>query len=263
MSSLLSQHPELKTCCVGATAMDTREGGFLVHVGRSMDEERAAEERKRYAAALEVCTRPCVSQGAELFDDKPEYLVELDGPSLVSALQILPPQTVFVLSMRDPLDRLVSSMSMEACRHGVPLLGCLIPYFKGRMDRMDPDNEFFNKGRYGTHLERWLQYVPRERMLLFFFEEVVSDTLGVLNQILRAAGLQTLDAVPAVPEGAAVPFDVRRCLSSSCGEPARRTLRAAAAARCKAIRAFYEPELRDLGSIVGRDVPASWYACNG
>lgn len=267
ISSLLARHPELKTCCVGNRSVDTREGGFLLDVRSvhtregNMSRKRAAEERKRYAAALEHCSRPCASQGAVFFDDKPEYLADLDGQRLVSTLQILPPRTVFVLSMRDPLDRMVSSMGMESCRHGIPILGCYTRYFTDRMREMRPDNAFVKKGRYGTHLKRWLKYVPRERMLLFYFEEVVNDTLGVLNQILRAAGLRALDALPTIEKSAALPFDTRECKSSLCGAPATKRLKAAAAKSCWRIREFYEPEIRDLGSIVGRDVPASWRSC--
>jgi len=241
--------------------MDTREGGFLLDVEQNISGTRVVEEQRRYAAEMEKCSRQCASHGAEFFDDKPEYLGTLDGHRLVSAVKILPPRAVFVMNMRDPLDRMVSSMSMESCRHGVPLFGCYIGFMKARMDDLDPDNEFVLKGRYATHLQRWLQYVPRERMLLFFFEELVSDTLGVLNQILRGAGLLTLDAVPAIEESARIPFDTRRCLSRSCGKPASDQLRAAAAERCKGIRAFYEPEIRALGPIVGRAVPASWSTC--
>jgi hypothetical protein len=264
---VLFKHPKLTTTCFEHLMPHTTtstECDYLQTVPISDVSAFGKSLASKLKAGVTHCPPP--TDGL-LFVDKPSYLSTMSPERIAMTVQVLPPQTVFVVILRDPLERMVSSMGMEACRVGTVQNQCGVKIMIQQFESMgalestagneDP-LDFVSRGMYTTLLEKWIKHVPRERMLMFYFEEVHSNSVRVANDILSAASLEQYDRLP--PAVAKNPPTT--CKAIECGMPARDRIEAAAAEHCETIRKFYEPEIRDLGSIVGRGVPGSWFTCD-
>mmetsp|Transcript_19187 Transcript_19187/g.60359 ORF Transcript_19187/g.60359 Transcript_19187/m.60359 type:complete len:351 (-) Transcript_19187:28-1080(-) len=253
MKNVLFTHPRLRTVCRGPTT--TGEGSFLLQGHKFKDAEAF---RKAYGSALLESTNKCRDVGDIIFDNKPAYMAEAKSKTIAFLVQAVPQQTFFVLNLRDPLERMVSAMSMMSCHVGKERNMCQLTRWNATMTTLDTKSQHIYKGFYGKALKKWLQYVPRERILIFYYEEILREPLRVMNEILSRAHLQNLSRVPDVNSK---PDWQTKCKVKQCGTPARDQIKAAAYDRCPSIRRCFDHEIRDLSSIVGKSVPASWFTC--
>merc|ERR1719343_575051 len=122
-------------------------------------------------------------------------MAELTSARIALCAQALP-GIFFVLQLRDPLDRMVSALAMASCTFGNVKNGCRLDESYSIMDNFPLKSQHVYKGMYGTALKRWTKYVPQERILVFFFEELSADPLSVVNKVLVRAGLEAFREMP-------------------------------------------------------------------
>ncbi len=93
----------------------------------------------------------------------PGYLFHPDAPARVAALGSV---DRFLVSFRDPIDRLVSHYRARQ----------RVDHFVGSLEEfMAAYPHAVDQGRYATHLERWLDRFPRDQFLIMTFESAIAD----------------------------------------------------------------------------------------
>jgi len=149
-------------------------------------------------------------------DSSPYYLFH---PLVPQRAHALVPGAKLIVLLRDPVRRAYShywhqrnkgreSLSFEDAVAAEP----------GRIDRAhellargeiehSDAHQYFSylaRGRYAEQLRRWLQFYPRERLLVLRFEDLVREPLPVLNRTLDWLGL------PAMASARLEPRNTRR-----------------------------------------------------
>jgi hypothetical protein len=149
-------------------------------------------------------------------DSSPYYLFH---PLVPQRAHALVPGAKLIVLLRDPVRRAYShywhqrnkgreSLSFEDAVAAEPdridraheLLA------RGEIEHSD-DHQYFSylaRGRYAEQLRRWLQFYPRERLLVLRFEDLVREPLPVLNRTLDWLGL------PAMASARLEPRNTRR-----------------------------------------------------
>jgi hypothetical protein len=134
-------------------------------------------------------------------DSSPYYLFHPQVPQRAHAL--LPNARLIVL-LRDPVRRAYSHYWHERDKGREPLsFEDAIAAEPERVEReharlaageidRSTSHQYFSylaRGRYAEQLERWLQFYPREQMLVLGFEDLAREPLPVLNRTLDWLGL--------------------------------------------------------------------------
>jgi Sulfotransferase domain len=109
----------------------------------------------------------------------PDYLHQPWVPPLVAKAA---PDTRLLLLVRDPVERFRSGLAHHR-RH------------TGRLTA-DVHADAVARGLYGRWLERWLEHVPRDRVLVLQYERCVIDPAGQLERTYAFLGLP-----PSTPPG--------------------------------------------------------------
>lgn len=94
-----------------------------------------------------------------------------------------------------------------------------------------------SRADFGSNLHRWLEYFPRDRLLIGFYDEILSDPVGLLERICAHIG------VSAPPE------QVRRLASAKVNSSARGLQMPQAVERYAAGRFLAESEM--MASLIG------------
>ncbi len=118
------------------------------------------------------------------------YLVDPESPALIEKY-LGAPRLVFIL--RDPVARAYSHYWQERKR-GIPLA----PFDELVGTGRPPLDSFLRGGRYGTHLARYFDRFPRERLLVLRYEEL-RDTPDVLFRRLCTFLELDPDRLPPAP----------------------------------------------------------------
>jgi Sulfotransferase domain len=132
--------------------------------------------------------RPAVCEAS------PDYLYHRDVPARLAALM---PEARLVALLRDPVDRAYSHYQHERD------LGTETLTFEEALDAegdrlaagstydwfMHQHYSYCARGRYLEQLERWLVVFERGQLLVVRSEDLFADPEGVVNRILRHAGL--------------------------------------------------------------------------
>lgn len=147
----------------------------------------------------------------------------------------LSPHLKAILSLRDPLERSWSQIRMEAGKDGMGDLA--------RIEEMAGRKSIVDRSNYPRIIANWRKFIPEERFLIVWMEDIRERPLALLESVCGFLGLETKGArfaksrVPVhVGQGSAIPGSVRDIL--------RRRL---------------EPIYRELGSLFpGRT--AAWIA---
>lgn len=144
-------------------------------------------------------------------DSSPYYLFHPQVPQRAHAL--LPNARLIVL-LRDPVRRAYSHYWHERDKGREPL--SFEDAIAAEPERIERDHErlargeierseahqFFSylaRGRYAEQLERWLQFYPRQHLLVLRFEDLAREPLPVLNSTLDWLGLPKLDRARLEP----------------------------------------------------------------
>jgi hypothetical protein len=144
-------------------------------------------------------------------DSSPYYLFH---PLVPQRAHALVPEARLVVLLRDPVRRAYShywhqrnkgreSLSFEDAIAAEPdridraheLLA------RGEIERSDAHQYFsyLARGRYAEQLERWLQFYPREQLLVLRFEDLARDPLLLTNEALAYVGLPPLGGARLEP----------------------------------------------------------------
>jgi hypothetical protein len=152
-----------------------------------------------------------VGQAGVNIDSSPYYLFH---PLVPQRAHALVPDARLVVLLRDPVRRAYShywhqrnkgreSLSFEDAIAAEPdridraheLLA------RGAIERSDAHQYFsyLARGRYAEQLERWLQFYPREQLLVLRFEDLARDPLPLTNDALAHVGLPPLGGARLEP----------------------------------------------------------------
>jgi hypothetical protein len=107
------------------------------------------------------------------------YLPSADAAERIATLY---PRAKLIVSLRHPLERLISSylndVTAGIVQPGTPLLETL---------HARPD--YVEQGRYATHLARYLQHFPRSQLLVLIYEDALGDPAGFIRRIYSYLGV--------------------------------------------------------------------------
>jgi hypothetical protein len=167
----------------------------------------------------------------------PSYLFHPSAPE--RAARLLPDLRVIAL-VRNPVDRALSHYHHEVALGREPLafeeaLEQEEPRMEGELDRMlDPkyfshawwNFTYLSRGRYADQLERWLDFVPRERLLILPSDDLLEQPSRAYAQVLAFLGAphHELESYPRifVREYAEMNPRTRAALRDYYAEPNRR-----------------------------------------
>lgn len=119
---------------------------------------------------------PLTSERHLMGEISPSYFIDLMVPERLCAYA---PAAKIIVSLRDPVERAISNH-----RHEVRLGN-----FHGEDLSFDAGIEnnplYIEQSRYGTHLQRWLSYIPKSRLLILFQEDIDRDPIAVATDVYR------------------------------------------------------------------------------
>ena len=100
----------------------------------------------------------------------PDYLYHENA--LVNIAKDVPRARLFVI-LRNPIDRAVSAFALHAERHA------------GRTfsEALDSDPELIDRGLYARHLRTVLRHIPRERLAILYYDDLVERPLEFVRSL--------------------------------------------------------------------------------
>ena len=118
----------------------------------------------------------------------PIYLYHPEAPSRILAAS---PEARFIAILRNPIDRAHSHYMLRAMRGRTDVT--FEDAVREEMRLGDAiwggEQHFLRLGRYGEALDRWLEVVPRERMLLLLHDDLRTDADGVVRRVYDFLGV--------------------------------------------------------------------------
>ncbi len=159
LHEMLAEHPDV---CVGA---EKEIDFFSYHFDHGY---------QWYERQFETCDAAQV-----VGEISPSYFC---GPVVPQRVQSYSPEIKIILSLRNPVQRALSNH-----RHEVRV---------GHVNGPDLSFEaglannpmYVEQGLYATHLKRWLQYFPREQILIVLMDDVESVPLDVARKVYQFVG---------------------------------------------------------------------------
>ena len=144
-------------------------------------------------------------------DSSPYYLFH---PLVPQRAHALVPGTKLIVLLRDPVRRAYSHYWHERDKGREPL--SFEDAIAAEPDRIGREHErlvrgeiersaahqyfsYLARGRYAEQLGRWLQFYPREQLLILRFEDLVQDPLALTNEALAYLGLPVLGSAKLEP----------------------------------------------------------------
>lgn len=116
-----------------------------------------------------------VPRGAKIFEATPAYLFRHKVPARAVATL---PNARFYCLLREPVARAASHYWLHQDRFG-----------RDPEVLIDAYHPAVTAGHYATHLERWLEHVPRERLVIYPSELFFAQPLAYARHIALANGL--------------------------------------------------------------------------
>lgn len=170
----LDQHPEIFMCPV-------KESTFFSHTWDEVaDDPEALDEAKREFLELFEAGRDHPVRG----DTTPGYM---QHPKAADRIRETTPEARILFVLRDPVER-AHSWWLMARRRGwdVPDFPTLV---EEEIAAGEPRGGFLPAGRYGTHLERWLDRFDRDQVKVMLFADLGGDTLAFLEEVAAFVGV--------------------------------------------------------------------------
>ena len=100
------------------------------------------------------------------------------------------PDVKIILCLRDPVERMYSHYSMAAAEDEALQA-------TGFMDSMKPGTKYVESGKYGEQLQRFLEALPPENVLVTFYEDKDRDPYGFIEQMYRFIGVDPSFKAPS------------------------------------------------------------------
>ena len=118
-------------------------------------------------------------------DFTPSYLRCLWIPELVR--KVCGRDALFIVLLRDPVERFASAMRWYTSRPGVPPPDRRNEYLNWVRDK---GNDAIWGGMYARQLEAWTDVLPRERFVVMQYESVRQDPQAAVDRVWRDLGLE-------------------------------------------------------------------------
>lgn len=141
--------------------------------------------------------RPVLDPGCITFDASPMYLYHARCAERIA--QHLPDAICLVL-LRDPVERAYSAWNMyhqfgadpryEQKHDPRTFEQAVADELAGKPT--EPAQRYLDRGRYVPQLERYIQYVGRDRLIIEEFDRLKSDAPGLVNDLLARLGLDPM-----------------------------------------------------------------------
>lgn len=158
----LSQHPEI-------TASKHTEIEFFT---------RSNDEVGSRSAYLRNFKKP---HAHWLLDVSPGYITSKVAPKQIASIF---PDARIVFILRDPASRAYSAWRMQITKGSE-----LRPFGEA----MESEMHYLENGRYGKHIERYLECFPLKNIQILFFEDLVKNPQKVLSSISEWIGISNMD----------------------------------------------------------------------
>jgi Sulfotransferase domain len=108
------------------------------------------------------------------------YLSSPEAPERIAALN---PDMHLLVCLREPVDRAFSDY-LDLQKNGL---------FNGSFEEaLERYPSLIERGRYATHLERYLQFFPREQLHIGLFDELKADPQSYADSVFDFLGIGTL-----------------------------------------------------------------------
>lgn len=104
------------------------------------------------------------------------------SPVAAERIRSLYPAAKLIVSLRDPLQRIVSSYMNDI------VAGEMSPRTT-LMDALRVQPKYVEEGRYATHLERYLQHFPASQILVLVYEDSLRDPTGFIRRVYDFIGV--------------------------------------------------------------------------
>lgn len=207
----------------------------------------------------------------------PSYFVDGDAPSRARRYD---PSLCILVTLRDPVARAFSNHLHEVRKGHVS--GSNLRFEAA----MENNPLYREQGRYGTHLARWLDHFPADRVKVFFQEEIHTDPHGCAAEVATFLDLPPIASFVARHENESVAYrnpvigtslwrmgqfarrhrlgaaveavkaaPIVSDLRAANRRPVRDTVPDMEHSTVEALKAFYEPEVERLAALLGRDPP--------
>lgn len=110
----------------------------------------------------------------------PSYLHGVAVPKRVFAYRS---DMLLILLLRNPIDRAISNHKHEV------RIGHLSGEDLGFERGLENNPSYVEQGLYATHLERWLQFFPREQILVLLMDDIVADARAAAKRVYEFLGI--------------------------------------------------------------------------
>ncbi len=115
------------------------------------------------------------------------------SPSIGRVLGELFPNARVVVSLREPVSRLISCYQMALFHEWIPS-GTSIDQYIDQMLHWSPAlspayKYLLEEGRYSIRLQQWFERLGRDRVQVVWFDDIKKNPLDVVNKIARFSGL--------------------------------------------------------------------------
>lgn len=121
----------------------------------------------------------CPSSQPTKGEYSPNYLHNESAPARIHEHF---PETKLIVCLRNPIERILSAYYYNLARGK--------HRFKNVEERLAKDENVLDleKGLYAKHLERYLEYFPREQILILIYEDIEKDPYAFMRQIYQFLG---------------------------------------------------------------------------
>ncbi|MBT3315318.1 MAG: hypothetical protein HN390_11980 [Anaerolineae bacterium] len=167
---ILKQHPQIFMA-------DKKEINFF------FKDEEHARGAEAYSQHFTDCANQLVRGEAS-----PGYICHPEAPARIHALI---PDAKLILTLRDPIKRAISQYWDNRRHLNEPLTfaQALDAYLS---DEYHPDKiGYFSRGVYMRYIRKYLEYFPRENLLILLFEDMISDPVTFYKSIFTFLGVDT------------------------------------------------------------------------
>ncbi|OGL43658.1 MAG: hypothetical protein A2W05_08070 [Candidatus Schekmanbacteria bacterium RBG_16_38_10] len=173
----LKYHPEVCTSSIKETRF------FL-------DKEYPVPSKFRFEDGLEkydAFFRHCDDLKIRL-EATPDYLYSESTPFKIKDSL---PDIRFIFILREPVSRLISWYRFSKQWNLIPKNTSIEEYIKLNMhDGYKPQHlRALEQGRYSLYLKKYLDLFGKERVFIAFFEEILKNSLSIMKEICRFAGI--------------------------------------------------------------------------
>ena len=173
LHNYLGQHPQIFMCPV-------KEPNFFRRTDGSFSGQPLGE---REYEALFDSAKP----GQRVGEVSPAYLVSQGAPGSVN--QLIPEATIIAV-LRDPAARAFSDYQSWV-RSGGESLDFDRAVAEGQGEGVRPIGQYLNPGFYFRHLSHWLSEIPRERLHMFLYEDLITNPATFLETLCEVLGIDS------------------------------------------------------------------------